>query len=145
MPIPRVDFYLLTRHVADGKLRAACRLCQKIYTLGHTALIQARDLAQAETLDDLMWTFDQSSFIPHGLYDKDAQADLPIVIGYLPPESNHHNVLVSLLDMVPDYFDQYPRIAEFVDDTPEDKSHARDRFRLYRDQGCALETHDIQI
>lgn len=143
--MPRVDFYLLSRHITDGKLRAACRLCQKIYTLGHTALIQARDLEQAEAMDDLMWTFDQSSFIPHGLDVQDAQSDLPIVIGYLPPTSKHHNVLISLLDVVPDYFDQYPRIAEFVDDTAQDKSQARHRFRLYRDQGCALKTHDVQI
>ena len=143
--MPRVDFYLLVRHTADGKLRAACRLCQKIYTLGHTALIQARDLAQAETLDDLMWTFDQSSFIPHALNDKGTRADSPIVIGYLQPTSTQENVLVSLLDTVPDYFDQYSRIAEFVDDTAEDKTKARDRFRVYRERGCRLETHDIQI
>ena len=145
MTTPRVDFYLLSRHTEDGKLRAACRLCHKIYTLGHTALIQAADLAQAETLDDLMWTFDQSSFIPHALNDKAIQPDTPIVIGYLQPTSNQENVLVSLLDEVPDYFDQYSRIAEFVDDTDEDKSKARDRFRVYRERGCTLETHDIQV
>ena len=144
MTTPRVDFYLLSRHTADGKLRAACRLCQKIYTLGHTALIQARDLAQAETLDDLMWTFDQSSFVPHALNDKATRPNTPIVIGYLQPRSNQENVLVSLLDEVPDYFDQYSRIAEFVDSTDEDKSKARDRFRVYRERGCALEIHDIQ-
>ncbi|MDJ0956765.1 MAG: DNA polymerase III subunit chi [Arenicellales bacterium] len=143
--MPRVDFYLLNRHTPDGKLRAACRLCQKIYTLGHTALIQARDLAQAETLDDLMWTFDQSSFVPHALTDETTRPDAPIVIGYLEPTYNQENVLISLLDTVPDYFIQYSRIAEFVDDTVEDKSKARDRFRLYREHGCTLETHDIRI
>lgn len=143
--MPRIDFYLLSRHTADGKLRAACRLCQKIYTLGHTALIQAQDLAQAETLDELMWTFDQSSFVPHALNDEDTRPDAPIVIGYLQPTSNQENVLVSLLDTVPEYFDRYSRIAEFVDNTPEDKSKARDRFRVYREQGCTLETHNIQI
>lgn len=135
---------MLDRHAPEGRLRGACRLSQKIYTLGHTALVQTEDLEQAKALDDLMWTFDQSSFIPHSL-DKVAENDVPILIGYETPQSNNRNVLISLLGEVPDYYDNYPRIVEFVDNTVDDKSKARDRFRFYRDQGCTLETHDLQI
>lgn len=142
---PRVDFYLLNRLIADGRLRGACRLSQKIYTLGHTALIQTTDLEQAKALDDMMWTFDQSSFVPHSIDDPETHDDVPILIGYQTPENNNRNVLISLLGEIPVYYDCYPRIVEFVDNSVEDKSRARDRFRYYRDQGCALETHDLQI
>lgn len=143
--MPRVDFYLLNRHTPDGKLHAACRLSQKIYTLGHTALIQIPDLEQASALDNLMWTFDQSSFVPHSIDVQEADHRVPILIGYQIPQTNNRNVLISLLDDVPDYYGQYSRIVEFVDNTVEDKSRARDRFRFYRDKGCNLETHDLHI
>ena len=141
----RVDFYLLNRYSPDGRLRGACRLCQKIYTLGHTALVQVSDLEQAQALDDLMWTFDQSSFVPHGVDKENCDQNIPILIGYQTPQTNDRNVLISLLNAVPDYYNQYERIAEFVDNTADDKSSARDRFRFYRERGCDLQTHDLQI
>lgn len=144
--MPRVDFYLLDHHTPDGKLRAVCRLSQKIYSLGQTALIQTPDEDQARTLDDLMWTFDQSSFIPHGMGGGgDDDPAPPITIDCQPRSTERHNVLISLLEVVPEHYSQYERIAEFVDDTPDDKAKARDRFRFYREAGCALKTHDIHV
>lgn len=143
---PQVDFYLLDRHIPDGRLRAACRLCKKIHALGHRIYVQTSDLEQAQTLDGLMWTFDQSSFVPHGLYRAERASDeIPVAIGQQPPPGNIYGVLVTLLDDVPQGYDDFPRVAELVDNTPEDKARARDRYRWYRDRGCDLYKHDITV
>lgn len=144
---PQVDFYLLNRHIPDGRLRAVCRLSHKIYALGKTAFIRAADADQAKALDDLMWTFDQSSFVPHGVNSESTSVtDFPVVIGYDPSPPHHdYNVLISLSNKIPEYFSRYHRVVEFVDNTEQDKAQARDRFRQYRDQGCALQTHEIQV
>lgn len=143
----RIDFYLLTNSPPEGKLRLAARLTSKVYHLGERVYISAQDRKQAETLDNLLWTFDQSSFIPHEIQDQTgtAQSTLPIVIGCEPPCEFHDNVLISLLDDVPDYFAQFERIAEVVDNNTEDKDRARRRFRHYRDLGCQIETHEISL
>lgn len=144
--MPQIDFYLLDQQVKDGRLRASCRLCKKIHTLGHTAFVQTPDLEQAKTLDDMLWTFDQSSFVPHGLYDPGRnKTAFPIVIGQQPPPNSGYNVLISLLDTVPEHYEEYPRVVEFVDCTPQDRAQARERYRLYRDRDCILETHEINI
>ena len=144
--MPQIDFYLLDRHVPDGRLRATCRLCKKIHALGHTIFVQTPDLEQAKILDDLMWTFDQSAFIPHGLCNSQGEgAGFPVTIGQHPPLEGGINVLVSLMDSVPEHYDQYPRVVELVDNTPQDKAQARDRYRAYRDKGHTLETHDITV
>ena len=143
-PMPRVDFYLLKQHVPNGRLVAICRLSQKIYTLGYTISIQAPDSMQAKALDDLMWTFDQGSFIPHDLIDETTEKpDTPVTIAHQPPSKHCHNVLISMLEEVPEYFDQYQRVAEIVDNTQQDRVEARERYRVYRQRGCSLETHDI--
>ena len=142
----QIDFYLLDQQVADGRLRVTCRLCKKIHALGHTIFVQIPDLEQARILDDLMWTFDQSAFIPHGLHDsRGSGTGFPVTIGQLPPPNSGFNVLISLLDEVPEHYDQYPRVVELVDNTPQDKARARDRFRVYRDKGCTLKTHQINV
>ena len=143
---PRIDFYVLDRHVEDGRLRAACRLCKKIHALGHRAYVQTLDAEQAKQMDDLLWTFDQSSFVPHELYNSERESDsAPIAIGATPPTRGGYTVLVSMLDSVPESYAEFPRVAELVDNTPEDKARARDRYRWYRDQGCELEKHDISV
>ena len=144
--MPRIDFYLLDQNVPDGRLRVTCRLCKKINALGHTIFVQTPDSEQAKFLDDLMWTFDQSTFIPHGLHNSRGDgAGLPVAIGQHPPPDSGIIVLISLMDKVPEHYDQYPRVLELVDNTPQEKAQARDRYRIYRDQGHTPETHDITV
>lgn len=142
MTLPQVSFYLLKQSVPDGKLRAACRLTRKAVAQGYSAYIQASDAEQARRLDDLLWTFDQGSFVPHRL-DGDGTDAAPVVIGCDPPGTNPPDILIALSGNMTDHFHVYQRIAEVVDGTDEDKQLARKRYKAYRDQGCELETHHI--
>lgn len=143
---PRVDFYVIERHVTDGKLRAACRVCGKIHAVGKRAYVQTTDPEQAKLLDDLMWTFDQGSFVPHELYNPGRESgDTPIAIGTASPTGGGYTVLVSTLDTVPEHYAEFARVVELVDNTPEDKNRARERYRWYQGQGCELHKHDINV
>lgn len=141
----RVDFYLLKAMVPDGRLRVACRLIQKIYNLGHTAYIHISDEKQIQRIDDLLWTFDQGSFIPHVLsgQNQDQESMTPILIGNGPPPHQNHDVLVTLSNDVVNYYLDYQRVAEIVDFNEQDRSLARQRYKFYRDNGCQLSSHDI--
>ncbi|MDH3637187.1 MAG: DNA polymerase III subunit chi [Gammaproteobacteria bacterium] len=144
----RVDFYLLKGAQPNGKLIFTARLAGKICRLGHRAYIHAHNEAQAQALDDLLWTFDQSSFIPHQLADHASAPELitPVVVGFQPPYDFNYNVLISLLeDDIPDCCREFERVAEIVAPDPQDKKRARDRFRRYRDLGCDVETHEIAL
>lgn len=142
MTLPQVAFYLLNQSVPDGKLRAACRLTRKVVAQGYTAYVQAADREQAGRLDDLLWTFDQGSFIPHRL-DGDQADPAPVVIGCAPPDTDPPDVLITLGPDTPEHFHVFQRIAEVVDGTDEDKQLARQRYKAYRERGCELETHHI--
>lgn len=138
----RVDFYLLNEHVPDGKLKAACRLSKKIIAQNLTAYIRATDADQAARLDDLLWTFDQGSFIPHRLDWNDGET-APVIIGQEPPASENPEVLINLGAETPEHFRVYQRVAEIVDALDADKQLGRQRYKLYKDNGCQLETHHI--
>jgi DNA polymerase-3 subunit chi len=147
MNATRVDFYLLTNGEADAKLQLACRLANKIFRIGKTAYIQTPDAAQADRLDDLLWTFDQGSFVPHYRAGSEAQPVVaPIIIGHEPPPcETRQNVLISLVNEAPRHYSEFERVADIVAADDDDKAKARSRFRFYRSMGCELETHDISV
>ena len=147
MSTPRVDFYLLLNSRADAKLQLACRLANKIYRIGKTVFVQAADAEQAGRLDDLMWTFEQGSFLPHRqVGEQSGSLPEPVIIGHegAPCESGQ-NVLISLGNEAPRHYAEYERIADIVAADDDDKARARERFRFYRSLGCKLETHDISL
>ena len=143
MTLPHVSFYLLNESVPDGKLRAACRLTRKVVSQGYTAYILTSSDEQARRLDDLLWTFEQGSFVPHRL-DGGQQDPAPVVIGCDPPEADPPYLLISLSRDTPDHFHVYRRIAEVVDCSDEDRQLARQLYRTYRERGCPLDTHYIK-
>jgi DNA polymerase-3 subunit chi len=60
----KIDFYLLAD---DGKDKPgfACRLTQKAFKQGCQIYIYSDDQALVNRMDNLLWTFQQGSFLPH--------------------------------------------------------------------------------
>ncbi|MEA2080825.1 MAG: DNA polymerase III subunit chi, partial [Pseudomonadota bacterium] len=64
----QVDFYLLQDDSAQNRISFACRLADKAYRLGNRVFIHTESAEQSRRLDDLLWTFQQNSFVPHAIY-----------------------------------------------------------------------------
>ncbi len=139
----RIDFYILEQTAADNHLLFACRLAEKIYTQGQRLYIHSKSEHQAAQLDDLLWSFRQGSFIPHGLYKSGEAADLPIHIGCDAEPEAGMDVLINLSQEVPAFFSRFPRVAEVIEPGEPGKQAGRERYRFYRDRGYPLESHTI--
>ena len=61
----RVDFYVLNQSGEQARRQFACKLAEKAYRLKNTVHIVAGSRADAERLDELLWTFRDGSFVPH--------------------------------------------------------------------------------
>jgi len=139
----RVDFYLIERTPATSADLAACRLAAKAFNLGHRIYIRTRDAEQAGQLDRLLWTFSAGSFIPHALDSEEVDPRTRVIIGHAAPPPELDDVLINLGDDVPEAFSRFSRVAEIVGPAESAKTHARERFRFYRDRGYPLETHHV--
>ena len=141
--MPRIDFYVLSGQEAEGRSLLACRLVEKAYGLGHKVYIHTASAGQAGHLDDLLWTFRQGSFVPHTLYPP-AEGDLsPVLIGWDEAPAVEAEVLINLTDNVPTFFERFERVAELVDQNPQTLTQSRERFRFYRERGCAPVSHKL--
>ena len=141
----RVDFYVLSEDGPDARLRHACRLAEQAVEQGQRVYMQTSSSSEAQRLDELLWTFNDRSFLPHEIYSG-ADASHPLVmilLGDSPAPASHRQLVVNLTEAVPDQPETYEHIAEIVDVDPDRKRSARERYKQYRERGCTLETHNL--
>ncbi len=139
----QVDFYLLQQGEGPAAEQFCCRLIEKIFSQGHRILLRVSDPAQAQRLDDLLWSFRQQSFIPHAQINAQASPAEPVLIATPEACPSTGEVLVNLCATPLAEGIQFERMAEVISATEEDKVAARQRYRDYRNRGLELQTHDI--
>jgi DNA polymerase-3 subunit chi len=141
----RVDFYLVN---GDRRARdvTICRIADKAFREGHRVHVLASGADEAAKLDDLMWTFSDGAFVPHARFEqlRPGQEPPPVLISEVEPAGDANGaVLITLADNAPGNPQSYARVVEVVDADETARAQARARFRVYRDRGLALHTHEI--
>jgi DNA polymerase-3 subunit chi len=139
----RVDFYILAQGDERARHTLACKLAEKAWRLDNSVYIHARSRADAERLDELLWTFRDGSFVPHGLIDGPTGDESPVRIGYGDVEPPASDLLINLCDEVPPIAESFARVAELVTSDDDGRRKSRQRFAAYRDRGHDIETHNI--
>lgn len=81
----QVDFYHLTRLPLE---RALPQIAEKVLASGARLLIVSGDAGQRGQLDQLLWTYADDSFLPHGEVDAGDDTVQPVLIA---PDVNAAN------------------------------------------------------
>jgi DNA polymerase III subunit chi len=141
----RVDFYVLKSAAVKQRHAFACRLTEKAYLRDFRIVIINESLTDAKELDELLWTFNERSFIPHKIcldeqsIDPSTPVHLALQSSAVPPA----DLLVNLAAGMPQQLERYPRIAEIIDADEARRRLGRERFKAYRDLKLPIETHQI--
>ncbi len=139
----RVDFYVLNSPTPRERHTFACRLVEKAYLQGLRVVVLSASAAEATALDDLLWTFNDRSFVPHRLCrDQESIAeDTPVHVSTALDTAAAVDLLVNLSDRLPTGLERFARIAEIIDGDPERRRLGRERFKSYREQKLTPNTH----
>ena len=137
----KVDFYVLPRNDDRARFEFACKLAEKAWRLENSIHIETMSRADAERLNDLLWTFKDGSFVPHEIVGTGDGA--PIVIGYQSDSAEQRDLLISLCDEIPPIAEGFPRVAELVTSDENERLMGRNRFTQYRDKGHEIDTHKL--
>jgi DNA polymerase III subunit chi len=141
----RVDFHVLAEEAPDARLRYACRLAEEHAERGLRVYLQTASAGETQRLDDLLWTYNDRSFLPHEIYSGSPASHerVRVMVGEQAPPSTLQELLINLSESVPADLDAYPHIIEIVDIDPERKRTARERYKQYRERGCTLESKNV--
>ena len=148
----RIDFH---SNVSD-KLEYVCRLTRKIWSATPEGqpvrnIVIVGDRADLKKLDELLWTFSSTDFLPHCFITDEAAPDTPVVLSENFAISSlnaipHADVMINLgMQMpedVPGLVERFPRIVEVVTVNEAERLAGRERYKAYRALGHELHNFD---
>ena len=131
----RIDFHT---NIAD-KVAYVCRLARKAYATRARIVLLAQDAQQASLLNDALWTFSQSDFLPHVLAGDPLAGQTPIVVMHgNADEPPHFDMLINLSQDVPAHFARFQRVFEIISSDEQDAAAGRKRYAIYKQQDHPL-------
>ena len=127
----KVSFYLFEKS-PERQVQSTCRLCRKILRQHQQIWLHCPDPNMQQELDDLLWDFDATSFIPHGIDQPNApvciSADLPKTAEWIIFNFNSSAIAQP---------DNFGHIIEIIENTEHAKQLGREKFKSYRQLGIA--------
>ncbi len=126
------------------KLLHTCRLLRKAQASGASVAVTS-DAAELDALDELLWTFSATEFVPHSrsAAGTGLMKNGSVLLVESPSSCPHHGVLVNLGLKVPDEFERFERFIEVITMGSEERLAARDRWKHYAVRGYALQKYDL--
>ena len=131
-----ISFYHLLHMPLE---RALPKLIEKVLESGACAVIRTGSTERAEVLNDVLWTYHQDSFIPHGTV---GDGNAPLQPVWITPDEENPNgadILVLTDGAESDDVSQYRRCLEMFDGRDETAvTEARRRWAAYKDAAYEL-------
>lgn len=138
----RSDFYILPTEDPDARPRFLCKVLEKVYGLGHRIYIRAASENDAKLLDQLLWDFRPSAFLPHSLLAE--QLGSPIEIGYGDSRPDHRDVYVNMALEAEPLSLEFDRIIEVVIQQTDILAATRSNYRDYQQRGYDIHMNDMR-
>ena len=141
--MPRADFYLIDKpRLREQPLLLVCELARRGYAANLPILVLARDAAQAEAIDDLLWAFDPDEYLPHQIAGMDeGDDDTPILVATPQMDVPSRALLINLRDAAP--AGSFQRVLEVVPADPAARGPLRERWKHYQALGFELNKYDM--
>ena len=141
--MPRADFYLIDKpRFREQPLLLVCELAKRGFAANLPILVLARDAAQAEAIDDLLWSFDPDEYLPHQIAGMDEGDDeTPILIATPEMDVPARAMLINLRDAAPT--GSFDRVLEVVPADPSARCPLRERWKHYQALGFDVTKHDM--
>ena len=139
--MPRVDFYLLDSADESERQLAACHLTQQLYQDQHRVFILVDAIQDLDIMNELLWTFDETSFVPHSVVD---EQNAPVLLGSVIPKEQS-DVLINLSREIPEAYQQFQIIIELVNQNRDLAEQKRQAYRFYREHACELNNQKFSL
>ena len=135
-----IDFHVWPEETRRQHDVRVCELVERAWQAGREVYIHCLDDDMAQNLDELLWTFHDTSFVPHAIAGTPEAAQVKVVLGTRVAAPAGMDTLVNLHVEVPGFFSQFEQVLETTGHDPVTRQLARERYRFYKDRGYPLNT-----
>ncbi|WP_432454501.1 DNA polymerase III subunit chi [Agarivorans sp. QJM3NY_29] len=135
-------FYIMPDSVisdSEALDKIVCQIVAQYYRNGERSVVYCASKQHAERLDELLWQFEPEQFVPHNLNGEGPQGGAPVEITWQVPRQRRQ-CLVNLTSTAVDFARNFQHLIDFVPADEIGKAAARERYRVYRQQGLQLDT-----
>ncbi|MBK05860.1 MAG: hypothetical protein CL920_05210 [Deltaproteobacteria bacterium] len=130
--MPQVRFIHLDTPTKD---LSVCQQVKQLHQQSLQTLILARDPEHAQQLDQLLWTFDKTSFIPHAIYPCDVSCHT-IMISHEDLQVEGAQAIVLGREAPFDYVKQFSVVVDFAEVYNASlRQNSRLRFKQWKEAG----------
>jgi len=116
------------------------RLVVRARANNHQILIQVSNSDVGEQLDNLLWHFEDTAFLPHTLGVDDFDG---VNISWAEDPGEHHDVLINLCEITPKWFGRFSKLLEIINNEKQVIVSKRASYRFFKDRGYPLKYHDF--
>lgn len=138
----RISFYVGQTSNLQARLLLACKLLEKAQAQDLRTYIHTDGYATTARLDELIWTYNDLSFIPHILAPNNDET-VKVKLGHDFEPMEDCDFLINLSNQIPDFFARFDRMAEILDQEAPILLAGRERYQFYRDRGYNLDYHQL--
>ncbi len=143
----QVMFYILNdenkNDVTSSAFYHACLQASYFYRQSQRVYIYTKNQQEAEQIDEMLWSFDADSFVPHNLVGEGLKQGAMVEIGFQPPQGRR-SVLINLTSAMPSFANQFSFVVDFVPNDEALKQQARERFKACRQWGFQVNNQTIE-
>lgn len=135
-----IQFYVGKGNDLKSRLLLACKLTQKAVEHNLHVYIHADSASTVDQIDQLLWEWNDVSFIPHAEAPNDS---VPVEVGHDFEPIEHCDYLINLSNERPAFFGRFERMAEILDQDNDILTKGRERYRFYQDRGYKLDYYKL--
>ena len=146
----RTDLYIVRGTAFTELAQLACKLCEKVLSNQHTALILCQDESEARNLNEQMWSFKNAAFVPHEQLESPNE-DYPVAISTIEQHTKTDKSLSegadTLIYMSPYPLKSEPRHSRRLILVNSEETNLNKARTLYRELKTALHEvnyHDLR-
>ena len=144
-----INFYVSKQDGLESRFRIAYKLIGYALKRNLFIHIHTDNEEMNKQINDWLWTFDKSSFIPHCIITQTDDANkkteiketITISHDYEPMENCDY--LINLSIQRPAFFSRFSKLAEIIDNSEEILAAGRKRYVFYRERGYTLAYHKL--
>jgi len=133
----KVSFYLFEKS-DERQVESTCRLCRKILKQPEHIWLYCENIDLQQQLDEQLWRFDASSFMPHGI----DQTHASICISAKLPEQSDW-IVFNFNNQAIEQIDKFSHIIEIIENNELAKQQGREKFKQYRRLGIEPRTFKL--